>query len=473
MVPLRSLSLMADFATFKAHFQGDVVTPDDADYSKAIARWAVNAQRRAKVVAFVKNEEDVRAAIIYARDSGLPIAIRGGGHSPAGASSSEGGLVIDLSRYLNEAKVDPEKRVVYVGGGALWDVVDKESIKYGLATVGGTVNHTGVGGLVLGGGYGWLSPKHGLAIDNLVQATVVTADGSILTASDTENPDLFFGIRGGGCNFGVVTEFVLRLHPQREKVYAGMLVFPPPMLEKLVNVTQKWSERTGEKEAMMQVLTMGPDGKFAILVVLFFNGSEAEGRENFKAFFDLGPVADFTKEIPYEELNTLQNQTQFHGQGMYMKGIAQRKPDFESITKAFDHVQKVSGPEFKANILFEYFPLAKINAVSSNSTAFRRDPTSSVLVLMNWKENTEENAERGRIVAHELANFIVDGQQGVSPTQILGYSNYDPGAVSGKKDVMSDKAKAIFADNYPRLQKIKKRYDPDNIFRKWFPITPA
>ncbi|KNZ77937.1 hypothetical protein J132_02877 [Termitomyces sp. J132] len=214
-----------------------------------------------------------------------------------------------------------------------------------------------------------------------------------------------------------------------------MLVFPPPMLEKLVNVTQKWSERTGEKEAMMQVLTTGPDGKasnFPSCVV--------------ELFYVL---------------------SQFHGQGMYMKGIAQRKPDFESITKAFDHVQNVSVPEFKANILFEYFPLAKINAVSSNSIVFRRDPMFSVLVLMNWTENTEENVE------HELAKFIVDRQQGVSPTQILGYSNYDKLAIyMCGADPMSDKAKAIFADNYPRLQKIKKRYDPDNIFSKWFPITP-
>ncbi|KAG6889276.1 hypothetical protein C0992_005800 [Termitomyces sp. T32_za158] len=483
---------MADFATFKAHFKGDIVTPDDADYPKAIARWAINAQRRAKVVAFVRDEEDVRAAIKYARDSDLSIAIRGGGHNPAGASSSEDGLVIDLSRYLNNVKVDPEKRVIYVGGGALWDVVDKEAIKHGLATVGGTVNHTGVGGLVLGGGYGWLSPKHGLAIDNLVQATVVTADGSILVASNAENPDLFFGIRGGGCNFGVVTEFVLRLHPQRKTVYAGIAVFPPPMLENLVGVTQKWREGAGEKEAMMQVMTLGPDGKasnflisyaidtfihkclqFAILLILFYNGSEAEGRENFKAFLDLGPVADFTKEIPYEELNELQNQAVFHGQGIYMKGIAHREPRYENINKAFDHIQKVSGPDFKANILFEYFTLAKISAVPTDSTAFRRDPTASILVLVMWKEDTKENSDRAKSVAHELADLVVEGQHGVSPTQIMGYSNYDPEAVAEKKEIVSDKAKAVFADNYPKLQEIKKRYDPDSIFNKWFPITPA
>ncbi|KAG6848905.1 hypothetical protein H0H93_012976 [Arthromyces matolae] len=408
----------------------------------------MNAQRKAKIVAFVKDAEDVRLAIQYAKDVGLPIAIRGGGHNPAGASSVEGGLVIDLSRYLNEAIVDAEKRIVKVGGGALWEAVDKEAIKHGLATVGGTVNHTGVGGLVLGGGYGWLSAEHGLAIDNLVQATVVTADGSILTASESENPDLFFGIRGGGCNFGVVTEFVLKLHPQRKTVYAGHLIFPPPALEKLVELTSKWLEGAGEKEAMMQALTLSLDGK---------------------------------------------NRHLYHGQGVYMKGLAHRKPHFPSISKAFEYAQSVSGPEFKATVLFEYLPLGKISTVPSAQTAFRRDPTPSILVLGIWQEDTQANTDRGRTVAHELGRIISEGQEGVTSTQVHGYSNYgtsrfqelflvdwfcsqtrtDAEAVSGERDSVPDKAKAVFADNYPRLQSIKKRYDPENIFNKWFPIAPA
>jgi FAD/FMN-containing dehydrogenase len=132
---------MTDFATFKSEFKGDIVTPSDVDYQAAIARWAINAQRRAKVVAFVKDASDVVLAIRYARSHSLPIAIRGGGHSPAAASSSEGGLVIDLSRYLNSARVDPEQRLAYVGGGALWRSVDEAAIRHGLATVAGTVNH--------------------------------------------------------------------------------------------------------------------------------------------------------------------------------------------------------------------------------------------------------------------------------------------------------------------------------------------
>jgi len=193
----------------RSSFKGDLVVPSDPDYLDAIARWAANAQHPAKVVAFVKGPEDVALAIKYARDQNITFAIRGGGHSVSGASSSDGGLVIDLSRYLNGVKVDPDKKVAYVGGGALWETVDKTAIMHGLATVAGTVNHTGVGGLLLGGGFGFLTPLHGLVIDNLVQATVVTASGATLTANATENSDLFWGIRGAGSNFGVCTELSL------------------------------------------------------------------------------------------------------------------------------------------------------------------------------------------------------------------------------------------------------------------------
>ncbi|KAF8060169.1 hypothetical protein FPV67DRAFT_1674133 [Lyophyllum atratum] len=357
--------------------------------------------------------------------------------------------------------------------------INKEAIKHGLATVAGTVNHTGVGGLTLGGGYGWLSSEHGLVIDNLVQATVVTANGSILTASETENSDLFFGIRGGGSNFGVVTEFVLKLHPQRATVYAGMLIFPPAALEKLVEVTAKWWANVGEKQGMLQMLAVGPDENRhpvpqpIIVHSLFYNGTEAEGRAVFKAFFDVGPVADLTKEIPFEELNTLQNAGCFHGQGVYQKGLAHRKPDYQSTAKAYEKVISTSTPDFKVNLAFEYFPLGKISSVPQGTTAFRRDPTPSVLVLNLWKENTVENTERGRAIAHELAQIVTGGQSGVSETQSMGYGNYDAEAVTGEKEAVPDKAKAVFAENYPKLQAIKKRYDPENVFNKWFPITPA
>ncbi|KAG6854176.1 hypothetical protein C0991_009828 [Blastosporella zonata] len=403
-------------ATLKTLFAGDIVTPADSDYPIAIARWALNAARRAKVVAFVKNEADVKLAIKYACDEKLPIAIRGGGHSPAGASSSEGGLVIDLSRYLTTVRVDAEKRLAYVGGGALWASVDRAAIIHGLATVAGTVSHTGVGGLTLGGGYGWLSSEHGMVLDNLVQTTVVTADGSIVVANEENHSELFFGLRGGGSNFGVVTEFVYQLHPQRATVY---------------------------------------------------------GREHFKAFHDLAPALDDTKEIPYEELNDMLNPKFFHGQCVYFKGLAHSKPEYKVASKAFEKIISGSDSELNMTVGYEYFPLGKIGAQPKDKTAFRRDPTPSVVIAGIWKEDSPAATERAKHIVHELAAIITGGYSDLTRAQRCGYSNYDNEAVTGEKEAVPDKARVVFGENYPRLQAVKKRYDPDNIFNKWFPITPA
>ena len=257
---------------------------------------------------FPKDERDVSRALKFATSNKVPLSIKCGGHNPSGASSITDGLCIDLSRYFNTARVDPEKRLVYVGGGAIWKTVDHATIAHGLATPGGTVNHTGVGGLILGGGYGYLSGQYGLVIDNLVQATVVTADGSVVTASPTSHPDLFWGIRGGGCNFGIVTEFVLKVYPQRKTVFAGQVIFPPPLLGKVCEAVDKWWPEAKEQEAMLLALTRGPDGQVRIeisfclgvnshssqpmgVLALFYNGSEEEGRANFKQFYDIGRSA--------------------------------------------------------------------------------------------------------------------------------------------------------------------------------------
>ncbi|KAG6918724.1 hypothetical protein DXG01_012209 [Tephrocybe rancida] len=457
-----------DINTFKTQFKGDVVTSADPDYTASIARWAINAERPAEVVAFVKDETDVGLAIQYARAAKLPIAIRGGGHSPAGASSSEGGLVIDLSRYLDGAKVDEGMRLAYVGGGALWGAVDRAAIVHGLATVAGTVSHTGVGGLTLGGGFGWLTSEHGMVVDNLVQATIVTADGSIVVANERENSDLFFGLRGGGSNFGVVTEFVYQLHPQRAIVYAGVLVFPHTSLEKVVEAVSNWWATCGEKEGLLQLTTMGPDGKPAVLIVLFYNGSEAEGRANFKAFHDLGPLQDTTKEIPYEELNDMMA-------SIYMKGLTHSKPLYSVISKPFESIITRAEPDLTLTVLYEYFPLGKVVAQPKDRTPFRRDGTPGVCVAAAWKGDLDAPGmtEHARGIVHELAGIIMDGDPGLTESQSLGYCNYDPDAVAGEKNTVPNKAKLVFGKNYPRLQAIKKKYDPDNVFNKWFSISPA
>lgn len=285
---------MSDLSSFRNAFKGDIITPSDEGYERAIVRWAFNAMRRAHIVAYVRDAADVSTALRYAKANGVKIAVHGGGHSPSGASSSEDGLVVDLSRYVNSVWVDPEAKLAYVGGGATWGMVDKATMEHGLAMTGGTVSHVrafhvanahhvltvasdrsrrvssygsdsvsrshGLQSLTVGGGYGWLSPMHGLTIDHLRQATVVTADGTIHTASSTENSDLFWGIRGGGSNFGVVTEFVFHLHPQRRTVFGGPVLFTRDKVEAIARTIEEWFLSAGPKEALHATMGRTPDG---------------------------------------------------------------------------------------------------------------------------------------------------------------------------------------------------------------------
>ena len=187
--------------------------------------------------------------IRHAREHNIDIATCGGGHSVSGASSSDGGLVVDLSE-MRQVTVDPTSRTISAQGGCIWADIDQKSAEYGLATVAGTVNHTGVGGLTLGGGYGWLSGEHGLAIDNLVAIQMVLADGSVVTANELKNTDLFWAVRGAGHNFGIATEFTFRAHPQNEMVFAGRLAFIPPQLPQIVDYINNGFTQTSGKTAI-------------------------------------------------------------------------------------------------------------------------------------------------------------------------------------------------------------------------------
>jgi len=337
---------------------------------------------------------------------------------------------------------------------------------------------TGVGGLTLGGGVGLLSGEHGLVIDNLIKVTIVTANGSILTASETENADLFWGIRGGGSNFGVVTQFVLKLHPQRQTVFLGKVIYSADALEQVINLTDKWWSKVGEKEAFSIVLATGAPGPGApivplVIVAMFYNGSEEEGRANFKSFFDLKHIVDLSKEIPYEELNGSQNKELAHGQCRVLKTLSHSKPHFPSAKKLLDTLFSLANSEVHPVVLLEYTPFKKIQSIPNGTCAFKRFEFNVGIVVTTWKENTPENLVLARSISQDLASIVAIGQKEYLVEVEQGYGNYDHYPEEEDGVLVKNKAAALFGDNYPRLQDLKKKYDPGNIFNKWFAITPS
>ncbi|KAG9119802.1 hypothetical protein FRC07_005006 [Ceratobasidium sp. 392] len=456
--------------------------PGDATFSTR--RWARNAEKPAAVVVCPATPEDVVQALAFVQGKGaysgqqkLDIAVKGGGHSPSGASSSDGGLVIDLQPNMHGVRVDPEAKLAYVKGGSIWAEVDEAAIKYGLATVAGTVNHTGVGGLTLGGGYGWLCGLHGLVIDNLVQATVVTASGNILTVSDRENQDLFWAIRGGGGNFGVVTEFVYRLHEQRPDLYALTLVYPPPLLESVVDEVNAWLLERSNRENALVACVHGPDGRPGILAQLTYNGDSEEGAKKYERFVKLGPVMNKAETVPYIKLNTILNDHVQHGENRLFRG------NFIPVTPAGLPVPLVVGifnsyvemvakhPTTRGTIaLLELWHPNKWSSVPSDATAFvHRSPTYNLMLVMHWADDsfTPQGADAARVLDDAFMSYR---NQHFAPELVGqgGYTNYlDEESQMASKAVVNRR----FGSNFPRLLEIKRKYDPDNLFSKWFQIT--
>src|SRR6478736_4432662 len=295
--------------------RGPIVTPEDDGYDEARAVWnGLHDDRRPAVVVQATGVADVAAALGFARSHDLPVAVRGGGHSVAGFSTVDGGIVIDLSK-MRGVRVDVAARRAYVGGGATWGDVDHETQAHGLATTGGLVSTTGVAGFTLGGGIGWLMRKYGLACDNLVAADVVTADGQLVHASETENADLLWGLRGGGGNFGIVTQFELALHPVGPTVYAGVIFFSADHDAELLHAFSEWAPGASSDVTAVLNLTAAPPlpvvpeewhGKKVIALLGVSAGPIDEAQAHFQSLRAVAePVVDLLGPMPYTAMQTL------------------------------------------------------------------------------------------------------------------------------------------------------------------------
>jgi hypothetical protein len=353
------------------------------------------------VVIKPSTETDIVTALKWSQTHNIDLSIKGGGHSVSGTSSSSGGLVIDLTR-LNSVTVNPESKTATVGGGAVWKDVDEALATHGLAAVGGTVNHTGVGGLTLGGGYGWLSGMYGLTIDNLLAARVVLADGSIVTASESENSDLFWALRGAGYNFGVVVEFTFRAYEQKTSVYAGIVAFTPDKVEHVVSILNGLLlEKPDPRSGAITIFAQPPGAPVPMVnVLVFYNGTEEEGRARFADLLALGPVANMISMIPYSQLNALQNPMATYGDRKSFKGIFFNPPLSPSFAKTVlaEFTEKVaSDPDLAASgILFEFYDMGKINAVPRGATAFAsRGTTQNGIITLRWSDVSKDQEHRG------------------------------------------------------------------------------
>lgn len=337
------------------------------------------------VVIQLLDPADISTTLLWVQEHSIDIAVKGSGHSTTGTSSSEGGLVIDLS-LMNRVTVDTSEKTITAQGGAVWKEVDEVGAAHGLAIVGGMVNHSGVGGLTLGGGYGWLSGQFGLTIDNLVSARVVLADGSFVTASATEHPELFWGLRGARYNFGVVVDFTYQAYGQRALVYSGILGFSTDKLEAVVEQLNATLAKPDPRSGALCVFAHAPDGSGpAIVVICFYNGTREEGQERFAGFMALEPAMNALNMIPYPVVNTLQNPQATYGDRKSFKGIFYEPPlDPKFVRTAFnDLMAKIESNAdlIPSAIIPEFINMNKICETPLEATALASRNTTRTGLL--------------------------------------------------------------------------------------------
>ncbi|MBB5855791.1 FAD-binding oxidoreductase [Amycolatopsis umgeniensis] len=446
---------------------GTVVTAADPGYDTARAVWNGDIDRRPAVVVECACREDVVTAVAFGREKGLEITVRGGGHSFSGSAVVDDGLMIDLGG-LRRVTVDPAARTALVGGGAVWADVDEATQRYGLATVGGTVSDTGVGGLTLGGGFGWLTAKHGLTIDNLLSAEVVTADGRILRASEASHPDLFWALRGGGGNFGVVTEFEFRLH-RVGLAEVGMFFWTLEDAPKALRFAKEVIATLPQGTGSMLVGLNAPPVPFVpaehhhapglALVVAGFDGPERHARLIERIRGGLPTAFELVSPMPYANLQKLLDPTAPRGILAYEKSLYVSSLSEEIIDLIAARLPDKASPMTVMPIV----PLQDtFSTVHDDATAFGGPRTPGFVVGFAATAPTPELLAADRVWTRALWE------------ELLPHSNNYGGYLNFMNEYDEDRVRTAYgAAKYARLAAIKTVYDPDNVFRHNANIRPA
>ncbi len=441
----------------RASFRGELVRPTDPTYDAHRKVWNGSIDRHPALIARCAGVADVIAAVQFAREAGAVVAVRGGGHSFPGHSVCDGGILIDLGP-MRGIRVDPEARTARVQSGVLWGELDRETQAFGLATTGGIVTHTGVAGLTLGGGIGWLQRKHGLTIDRLLSVDLVTADGQFVKASASENSDLFWGVRGAGGNFGIVTEFEFRLDPLGPTVLAGPIIWPIEESPKVLRFYRDWIAEAPDElmtivvqRKLLPLPFLPPElhGQLVLSIGCCYAGAAEKGEEVVRPLRQFGsPLLDLCKPKPYLTHQAMFDATFPHGWWYYVRSCDVAELGDDVIDVMVEHGSRIVSPVTSVAL---WQMGGAVRRVGESETAFNnRDAGFTFNINGNSKTAEGFDAERAwartywsALEPHHTSvyvNFLMD--QGEEAIRLA----YGP-------------------DKYDRLKALKRRYDPDNFFR--------
>lgn len=444
--------------------KGEVVLPGDSGYEEARKVWNGMIDKHPAAIARCVNDADVIEAVKFARDNGMIVAVRGGGHNVAGFGTCDGGLVIDLSG-MKKITIDTASRTVKAQPGLTWGEFDKETQAQSLATTGGLVSTTGIAGFTLGGGIGWLVRKYGLTIDNLVSVEIVTADGSKVKANQTENADLFWGVKGGGGNFGIVTQFEYRLHPVGPQIFGGAVFYS---MEKAGAVLRKFAQMSpglpDELTTLVAFLTTPPapfipqnlQGTKMLAVAICYAGPIENGAKMVAPLRELKPDIDLMEPMPYLALQTMFDAAAPRGIHAYWKTSYLNELSEKAIDVLVQQASKFRSPFSQLHVNHLGGAVARLGK-EAGAFRYRDSPFVSNIVGF-WMDPSD--AEANIAWVRETWDAMLPYSTGAPYLNFLALEN-------------ADQVKAAYGDNYPRLVELKKKYDPTNLFRLNQNVKPA
>ena len=457
----------ATIGALREAFGGELISPDHPAYDEARKVWNGMIDRHPALIARCTGVADVRSAVRFAREHDLLVAVRGGGHNVAGTAVCDGGMVIDLSP-MKGMRVDPRRRTAQAQPGLLWGEFDRETQTFGLACPGGIVTHTGIAGLTLGGGFGWLQRKYGLTCDNLISAEVVTADGQFLTVSEEEHADLFWGIRGGGGNFGIVTSFEYRLHPVGPQVLAGVLVHPAERALEVLRFYRDYIAEVPDELSVYVALRKAPPAPWlpeqihgrpvVILAICYAGPSMEEGERLLRPLRAFGqPWVDLIRPVAYTTHQGFFDATVPHGLRYYWKSHYMPSLSDATIETLVAHGWAMRSPD-SYSLLFQLG--GAINKVKEDDSAFSGRAARHAITLDGVWSDPEGPDDDTAWVRRYFASLQPFSTGGV-------YVNF-------LGDEGQDRVKASYgADKYDRLVALKNKYDPTNFFRLNQNIKPT